>query len=166
MDDGTDREKGDPDSEPVPGWWPQRIVWLSAGCTLKDVKCCFLFLSVFCLFSSFFLSFFFFSLCPSFLFQLTISLSLLPDCIRIDCSLSKWFYPFFWLIYIYIYLSISSCAVALFCSPDLRMSDTTHLHNHWFIVHLCLPLQLFIPPHFSPCLFIQHVISLIFFSFP
>lgn len=33
--------KGDPDSEPVPGWWPQSNAWLSAECTLKDVKCLF-----------------------------------------------------------------------------------------------------------------------------
>lgn len=50
--------KGDPDSESVPGWWPQSNAWLSAECTLKDVKC--LFLS-FCLFLSLFLSFFRFS---------------------------------------------------------------------------------------------------------
>lgn len=30
-------KKGDPDSEPVPGWWPQKNAWLSAECTLKDV---------------------------------------------------------------------------------------------------------------------------------
>ena len=29
-----------------------------------------------------------------FRFNLTISLSLSPDCIRIDCNLSKWFYAF------------------------------------------------------------------------
>lgn len=45
---------------------------MSAECTLKDVKyspllCC----------------------SPFFLFNLTISLSLSPDCIRIDCNLSK-----------------------------------------------------------------------------
>lgn len=72
--------KGDPDSEPVPGWWPQSNAWLSAECTLKDVKC-----------------FFSLSLFLLFWFNLTISLSLPPDCIRIDCSLSKWFYPFLWL---------------------------------------------------------------------
>lgn len=82
--------KGDPDSEPVPGWWPQSNAWLSAECTLKDVKCFFSFIFLsFCPFLSvpFFLLFF--------LFDLTISLSLPPDCIRIDCSLSKWSYPFF-----------------------------------------------------------------------
>lgn len=35
---GLMKGKGDPDSEPVPGWWPQSKVWLSAECTLKDVK--------------------------------------------------------------------------------------------------------------------------------
>lgn len=38
---GLMEEKGDADSEPVPGWWPQSIAWLSAECTLKDVKCLF-----------------------------------------------------------------------------------------------------------------------------
>lgn len=89
---GLMEEKGDPDSEPVPGWWPQSNAWLSAECTLKDVKCFSFFLS-FLLSISIFLSLPFFLL--FFLFDLTISLSLLPDCIRIDCSLSKWFYPFF-----------------------------------------------------------------------
>lgn len=59
-------EKGDPDSEPVPGWWPQSNAWLSAECTLKDVKCLFfsfiLFLSLSC---PFFILYF--------LFDLTIS---------------------------------------------------------------------------------------------
>lgn len=52
-------EKGDPDSEPVPGWWPQSNAWLSAECTLKDVKCFVFFL--FYLFFSLSLSF---SSCP------------------------------------------------------------------------------------------------------
>lgn len=84
---GLMKGKGDPDSEPVPGWWPQSKVWLSAECTLKDVKMSFFSLLSNLFFLSFFLLFF--------LFDLTISLSLPPDCIRIDCSLSKWFYPFF-----------------------------------------------------------------------
>lgn len=84
---GLMKGKGDPDSEPVPGWWPQSKVWLSAECTLKDVKMSFF---LFYPISSFYLFFLLF-----FLFDLTISLSLPPDCIRIDCSLSKWFYPFF-----------------------------------------------------------------------
>lgn len=49
-----------------------------------------------------------------FFFNLTISLFLPPDCIRIDCSLSKWFYPFFWLKCICLSHSWF-CAVALFC---------------------------------------------------
>lgn len=49
---GLMEEKGDPDSEPVPGWWPQSNAWLSAECTLKDVKCLFSLLSSFCLFLS------------------------------------------------------------------------------------------------------------------
>lgn len=40
---GLMKGKGDPDSEPVPGWWPQIKVWLSAECTLKDVKMSFFF---------------------------------------------------------------------------------------------------------------------------
>lgn len=35
------------------------------------------------------------SFLPSFFLDFTISLSLPPDCIRIDCSLSKWFYSIF-----------------------------------------------------------------------
>ena len=124
MNDGTDGGKG---------WsWlgvcPRMVApeqWLSAECTLKDVKCLFLSLSLsFLCFLSFCLS-----LCPFFFFfffQLTISLSLPPDCIRIDCSLSKWFYPFFWLKKQTMYLSISSwfCAVALFCPLWLQWSVT------------------------------------------
>ncbi|KAA8582802.1 hypothetical protein FQN60_006473, partial [Etheostoma spectabile] len=35
---GLMEEKGDPDLEPVPGWWPQSNAWVSAECTLKDAQ--------------------------------------------------------------------------------------------------------------------------------
>lgn len=57
--------------EAVPGWWALKSTELSAECTLKDVK----FSPLLC--------------CSFFSFNLTISLSLSPDCIRIDCNLSK-----------------------------------------------------------------------------
>lgn len=62
---GLMEEKGDPDSEPVPGWWPQSNAWLSAECTLKDVKCfSFLFYSFFSFFLSLSFSFSFYLISP------------------------------------------------------------------------------------------------------
>lgn len=143
-------EKGDPDSEPVPGWWPQSNAWLSAECTLKDVKCFFLSLLSFLLFLLF-LSVPFFLL--FFLFDLTISLSLPPDCIRIDCSLSKWFYPFFWLKCICLsHLDSVQWTFSAFSWPhdewhlphyphvrSYTFSLNEHLLNFFFPVHIISP---------------------------
>lgn len=123
---GLMEEKGDPDSEPVPGWWPQSNAWLSAECTLKDVKCFFLFY-LFSLFLSLFLP------VPFFLLSLFVwshhFVSLPPDCIRIDCSLSKWFYPFFWLKCI----CLCSGAFLLFLWPhDWHLSHYTDFCSSMF----------------------------------
>lgn len=145
-------EKGDPDSEPVPGWWPQSNVWLSAECTLKDVKCLFFSLSfsLSLLYFSFLLSVSFF-----FLFDLTISLFLPPDCIRIDCSLSKWFYPFFWLKCIRLSHPDSVLWRFLLCPVLLSLPMSLLLHISFPLnKHLYFPINLFFPlfPAWFTCL--------------
>ena len=99
-------------------------------------------------FLSFFLSLLFF-----FLFDLTISLSLPPDCIRIDCSLSKWFYPFFWLKCIHLLCSVALSA--LLCPHDTSL-----------ITNICLNLQvnIFFLPIFLSITDIIHFISFICIS--
>lgn len=156
-------EKGDPDSEPVPGWWPQSNVWLSAECTLKDVNC-FYFFSLSFLFSSFFL-FFLFSLffLPFFLFALTISLSLLPDCIRIDCSLSKWFYPFFWLnVFVFFMLNLF-CVVP---PPKFDLKKFKCVYFFWTYLYLLFSIIFFSFLHFIDFShFVQYSIFAVIFPF-
>lgn len=87
-------------------------------------------------FSSSFLSFFLLF----FLFVLTISLSLPPDCIRIDCSLSKWFYPFFWLKCFCLLILILCSGPFLLPAFSLMLSDTSLItFSHPFICLIYFP---------------------------
>lgn len=108
----------------------------TAECTLKDVKCfffCSLFFNLYCFFWIYFLG-----ISPSH------SLPLSPDCIRIDCNLSKWFFAFLWL---YLYFSADCINSLLF---------NVSLINVFAVMHLSQSIQshLFCEALFTPALFL------------